>query len=1652
MCAPASGLALSLAAMVVLAWSAGARGDTSAELRALSLWADAPERFRGATPCDADAFAARTRIQPPRALDPNGTGPSRALVPLACNWSPPVLWSFPGSGNTWMRQMLETATDFATGSVYNDNSLLGIFPAERHCAPDVLVVKAHAVHTPFELLRYWARPAVAGVRRSIPWHGGLTDAPGKRLVHLTFRNFLGKCARWRAERALVIDREPYGAIWSEFQRRFVEGDNGGHVARVRPAEFDERHWLRSAERAAAGYVASITSHLSFARDVGRAAGAAAAAAARGATPRDAAAATAAGASGAVALVPFADLSARCEATLRRVLSWLAPPVGGGVAGVAGGEAEGAYGWRIAQACNRTDRSIKRSAAAGHGAEPYVRAADAWSELAVCRVWAVLGHTARALGHAPPRPCHSRDELALALARGRAPLPPSLAERAARGDGGGGNGATHGAADRADLERADPVLFVSAAAGELDVCLNWLLAALPAPRRAAAIVEGNTDVLPVEWGGRLLIGAEGWAEFDALGALGAPAFPLIPRFVAHGGTRDHEGDGARDGVRVERAEVAAALVGEGHAVVLAEPDALWGGTDVAGALARAAAVARADLVALAAPRTRASPGVPATAAHVRARLALALARWSPTKGARRLLAWAVREGPTAGGDEGALNALLDSARDAVWSRLSPDVAKGGLGGWVVALRLPPGGADGADGAGGDGGGGGGAEVRLLILTDAVRLVSCEGPDAGSVLADADADAADAADAARARAPRTAAALVARCAPRPAAVRARALRAALGGALAQRLRRGGLWVLPAAWHTLARGVRPEQPPAAVPADVARAALAARGDGAFSRAVRAWRDALRIDASIVVSCTWASASLALLAAPDGGDGDGGGGARAARGARAAIDVQQQLDELALNLATGAARAALRLELVAVAWHDSAGARAPSVLPPELPAALRDALRVRVVRVRGASHERTLRRYARAVRTLETAALNVGIRAACAELILAASFGAQFVEPFFAALLGARVAREPASALAPTALGAPRAGGLRAFLVRACALPAGAPSSACDTRALASAASAGLLMPAALWHAARGLSEAVASAPHADRYLASALEALSVAPQWLPCPPGACARAPARGWARWWRVGPAAVAKLDSVAGALRARASNATAAASDDDGAGGGARCDANATTAVHTSSLDAEREVALLVRARAGAGIDGSCRWGLVGHVVALAERRADGVGVAERDALVADVEALADAPPSGGCTSRSAEAAAWATWSAYASRARPLLVVHVEGGLGNRLRALASGWALADALGYAYAIVWEPNTECDARFDELFAPDERFITLSAKPAAWPTRAWAEYDPGDAMPMLTRAHSTGTNVYVRTQQLLRSRVRRHSLQAYAERFAWLRPRAELGALVQQIAREALLRLRVGVHVRMTTDHTSTVFGVEAGPTGGSGGGVGVSTDARATTATTAAAVAASHFAMDSAEAAEAYATRRRACHWRYFAATMRRLVRATGGGARFYVACDDAACYNGLRAAVGAARVGSITDHVPCARAAGCTVDSRSAPCQALGLVEISLLSLSRHVLLSQPSSFSDAARALLYGRWLNSTRQGAPRLPGPFAHRASVQCGAPLNFRLHLNLEGFEPNFHERQNAGLPIAQLVERMRSGKGTGGRGGRGGQRRTA
>lgn len=108
-------------------------------------------------------------------LDP----PSEHVVALA---------SFPGSGNTWLRYLLQQASGILTGSVYKDYGLLkNGFPAEDVINGSVLIVKTHE------------------------W---------------------GSKAKKPFTKAVLLVRNPTSAILAEFNRQ-----SGGHIGYASPSKY-----------------------------------------------------------------------------------------------------------------------------------------------------------------------------------------------------------------------------------------------------------------------------------------------------------------------------------------------------------------------------------------------------------------------------------------------------------------------------------------------------------------------------------------------------------------------------------------------------------------------------------------------------------------------------------------------------------------------------------------------------------------------------------------------------------------------------------------------------------------------------------------------------------------------------------------------------------------------------------------------------------------------------------------------------------------------------------------------------------------------------------------------------------------------------------------------------------------------------------------------------------------------------------------------------------------------------------------------------------------------------------------------------------------------------------------------------------------------
>lgn len=143
---------------------------------------------------------------------------------------PPMLYTFPGSGNTWGRLLIEHTTGVFTGSVYNDRTLLDVLPGEFTCDWTVSVIKVHPHTHSFSEL-----------------DSGNFNSDDNKCKRGNVRKF---------QKALFLIRNPFDAIWSEYQRRVTQS----HVIGIARKRFDWPRWQANAASLSVAYHEMITKH------------------------------------------------------------------------------------------------------------------------------------------------------------------------------------------------------------------------------------------------------------------------------------------------------------------------------------------------------------------------------------------------------------------------------------------------------------------------------------------------------------------------------------------------------------------------------------------------------------------------------------------------------------------------------------------------------------------------------------------------------------------------------------------------------------------------------------------------------------------------------------------------------------------------------------------------------------------------------------------------------------------------------------------------------------------------------------------------------------------------------------------------------------------------------------------------------------------------------------------------------------------------------------------------------------------------------------------------------------------------------------------------------------------------------------------------
>ena len=153
---------------------------------------------------------------------------NRTFVSKDSQNQPAFLWTFPGSGSGWVRLLIEHATGYYSGSVYGDESLLPAFPGEYVCGPEVVIVKAHPTTHNF--------------------------------AHFERGGYNHRCTINHVEKAIMVIRNPFDAIWSDHNRKITRS----HVGKILEKDFDRKAWVMNAKRLAIKYAEMWTlSYLPF---------------------------------------------------------------------------------------------------------------------------------------------------------------------------------------------------------------------------------------------------------------------------------------------------------------------------------------------------------------------------------------------------------------------------------------------------------------------------------------------------------------------------------------------------------------------------------------------------------------------------------------------------------------------------------------------------------------------------------------------------------------------------------------------------------------------------------------------------------------------------------------------------------------------------------------------------------------------------------------------------------------------------------------------------------------------------------------------------------------------------------------------------------------------------------------------------------------------------------------------------------------------------------------------------------------------------------------------------------------------------------------------------------------------------------------------
>jgi hypothetical protein len=288
------------------------------------------------------------------------------------------------------------------------------------------------------------------------------------------------------------------------------------------------------------------------------------------------------------------------------------------------------------------------------------------------------------------------------------------------------------------------------------------------------------------------------------------------------------------------------------------------------------------------------------------------------------------------------------------------------------------------------------------------------------------------------------------------------------------------------------------------------------------------------------------------------------------------------------------------------------------------------------------------------------------------------------------------------------------------------------------------------------------------------------------------------------------------------------------------------------------------------------------------------------------------------------------------WVQAAAPRRRNLYIRPRNGLGNRLRAFCSAWAIAQATNRDLVLVWVVDDHCGARWSDLFDTPTGIRVLDIEPrivvegdcyeftsesctniAEASKGSW--YD-GDSSQNVYIDFACDRDIYIASACVLKHTKTDWQVEAVLLRS--LKPHPDVKAVIDKFAAAVAIQDAVGVHVRMGQIEAAATFDDVSGYCG---------------------------------PVKESINKWRQASHWEVFAREMRRILHATPSQ-RFFVCCDRADTFEALHREFGNSVVS--LEH---------SVFDRGLEQLHSALADVLLLARAKYIMGSNWSSFTELAQ-------------------------------------------------------------------------------------